>query len=745
MKVGTKLTVLVLLALPGLIGLVAISQYQVDRVLNLANYSNVQVLPSIILLNQALNELANVRTKTWQHISYGDKENREAIEQTVKVSMRKVDDWLNQYERSFVADDKDRHLLATDHKAVEDYGVLHAKVFLLAGQDKVQAARDLLSVNQETTSKIYEAFEAHRQYKVELGQINAIKASEVAGEALWASLAMASLILVVIGFFGRFTTRSIIGKLGCEPSEAVEFACKIADGDLSFAIDTNGKGQASLAVAVKSIVDNVKSMIADATLLSASAMEGTLATRADASKHHGDYRKIIDGFNHTLDAVIGPLNMAADYVDKIAKGDTPVKITDHYSGDFNTIKDNLNLCINAVETLTEQMGIIIRAAKTGQINIRADEECAQGIYRKLLEGINDTLDAVDGPIEDVVRVFGAMAKGDLTERINQKYFGTFAKLCDDVNTTVDNLSHNVTTIKEAADAINTVSREIALGNADLSQRTEEQAASLAETATSMEQLSSTVKQNAGNAKQANQMSVMASNVAMKGGKLVQQVVLTMTDIDESSRKIVDIISVIDSIAFQTNILALNAAVEAARAGEQGRGFAVVASEVRNLAQRSASAAKDIKSLIGNSVDKVKYGAKLVAEAGQTMDEIVASVQRVADIMGEIASASIEQSNGIEQVNQVITQLDEVTQQNAALVEQAAAASESLEEQAERLAALMSSFRLIKVGDMPVVAFQPADERRSLGARRVGKPKPTAPRSFASAKILPKANDNWTEF
>ena len=745
MKVGTKLTILVLLALPGLIGLVAISQYQIDRVLNLANYSHVQVLPSIILLNQALNELANVRTKTWQHISYGDKENREAIEQTVKVSMRKIDDWLNQYEHSFVADDKDRHLLATDHKAVEDYSVLHARVFLLVGQDKVQAARDLLLVKQETTSKIYEAFDAHRQYKVELGQINATKASELASDALWAALTMASLILVVIGFFGRFTTRSIIGKLGCEPSEAVEFACKIADGDLSFAIDTNGKGQASLAVAVKSIVDNVKSMIADATLLSASAMEGTLATRADASKHQGDYRKIIEGFNHTLDAVIGPLNMAADYVDKIAKGDTPVKITDHYSGDFNTIKDNLNLCINAVETLTEQMGIIIRAAKTGQINIRADEESAQGIYRKLLEGINDTLDAVDGPIEDVVRVFGAMAKGDLTERINQKYFGTFAKLCDDVNTTVDNLSHSVTTIKEAADAINTVSREIALGNADLSQRTEEQAASLAETATSMEQLSSTVKQNAGNAKQANQMSVMASNVAMKGGKLVQQVVLTMTDIDESSRKIVDIISVIDSIAFQTNILALNAAVEAARAGEQGRGFAVVASEVRNLAQRSASAAKDIKALIGNSVDKVKYGAKLVAEAGQTMDEIVASVQRVADIMGEIASASIEQSNGIEQVNQVITQLDEVTQQNAALVEQAAAASESLEEQAERLAALMSSFRLIKVGDMPVVAFQPSDERGSLGARRVGKPKPMAPRSFASAKILPKADDNWTEF
>ncbi len=745
MKVGTKLTVLVLLAMPGLIGLVSIGQYQLDKVFLAANYSNVKAMPSVILLNQVLDELADIRSKTWQHISSADKDNRESIEQIVEESRKKIDEWLKQYEHTYIADDRDRLLLSLDQKALGEYDVLRAKVFALSGAEKSQAARDLLMANQDNISKLYETFHSHRQYNVVSAQNSAVKASEIASDSIWSMLIIASLILVVIGVVGRFTTRSIIDKLGCEPTEAVEFARKIALGDLSFAIDTNGKEQTSLAVAVKSIVDNVKSMIADATLLSAAAVDGKLAIRADASKHQGDYRKIIDGFNQTLDAVIGPLNVAANYVDKIAKGETPPIITDQYAGDFNAIKDNLNLCINAIETLAEQIGIIIQAAKTGQLSIRADEGRTQGVYRKLLDGINDTLDAVDSPIEEVVRVLGAMAKGDLTERINLNYQGTFAKLCNDANTTVDNLAQSVTTIKEAADAINTVSREIAMGNTDLSQRTEEQAASLEETATSMEELSSTVKQNADNAKQANQMSVMASDVAMKGGKLVQQVVETMNDINESSRKIVDIISVIDSIAFQTNILALNAAVEAARAGEQGRGFAVVASEVRNLAQRSAAAAKDIKSLIGNSVDKVKHGSKLVADAGRTMDEIVASVKRVTDIMGEIASASMEQSNGIQQVNQAISQMDEVTQQNAALVEQAAAASESLEEQAERLAILMSRFRLSNINEIPVVSIRASDVSRPIAAKMVGKAKTTPVRPVASAKILPKMDENWTEF
>jgi methyl-accepting chemotaxis protein len=253
----------------------------------------------------------------------------------------------------------------------------------------------------------------------------------------------------------------------------------------------------------------------------------------------------------------------------------------------------------------------------------------------------------------------------------------------------------VTLIKSSTDSINVAAREIAAGNSDLSSRTEQQASSLEETASSMEELTSTVKQNADNSSQANTLAAGAAAVAVKGGKVVSDVVLTMNNINDSSKKIEDIISVIDGIAFQTNILALNAAVEAARAGEQGRGFAVVATEVRNLAQRSAAAAKEIKTLIGDSVGKVSEGTRLVDEAGRTMQEIVASVKRVTDIMADITAASREQSTGIEQVNQAIAQMDEVTQQNAALVEQAAAAAESMEEQSERLTAAVSVFRLAR--------------------------------------------------
>lgn len=286
-----------------------------------------------------------------------------------------------------------------------------------------------------------------------------------------------------------------------------------------------------------------------------------------------------------------------------------------------------------------------------------------------------------------------MASGNLSSIIAVSGQDEISALLTSLQQMQNNLIQTVQHIKQGTNTIALASQEIASGNADLSNRTELQASSLEETASSMEELTSTVKQNADNARQANQLVVSASNVAVKGGAVVGQVVSTMGSIKESSRKIVDIISVIDGIAFQTNILALNAAVEAARAGEQGRGFAVVASEVRNLAQRSATAAKEIKDLIGSSVNQIEQGGQLVDEAGKTMKEIVVSVQQVADIMSEIAAASQEQSAGIEQVNRAITQMDAMTQQNAALVEQASAAAESMEEQAAALAQSVDVFQL----------------------------------------------------
>jgi methyl-accepting chemotaxis protein-1 (serine sensor receptor) len=318
---------------------------------------------------------------------------------------------------------------------------------------------------------------------------------------------------------------------------------------------------------------------------------------------------------------------------------------------------------------------------------------------------------ISEPLNYAVEIAQNVAGGDLRQQIHVESSNETGQLLQALKEMNDGLIKTVSEVRFGTDTIATASQEIASGNLDLSSRTEEQSSSLEETASAMEELTSTVQQNADNAKQANVLVIQASDYATKGGQVVSQVVDTMGSIKESSRKIVDIIGVIDGIAFQTNILALNATVEAARAGEQGRGFAVVASEVRSLAQRSASAAKEIKELIGDSVDKVDAGGRLVDEAGVTMGHIVTSVKQVADIMSEIAAASSEQSDGIAQVNQAVMQMDTTTQQNAALVEEAAAAAASMQEQAANLAETVSIFKLENVGGQPQIA-QP--KRRSGG-------------------------------
>ncbi|RXD58256.1 methyl-accepting chemotaxis protein, partial [Xanthomonas perforans] len=386
------------------------------------------------------------------------------------------------------------------------------------------------------------------------------------------------------------------------------------------------------------------------------------------------------------------------------------------------------------------------AAAAGDFSARGDAQRFEHDFLRMVQDLNAMMEVSDTSLGSLSALLQSIAAGDLTARMHGNFHGVFAKMRDDANATTEQLTRIVVRIQGAAGSISAATGEIAAGNQDLSQRTEQQAANLEETAASMEELTSTVKQNAESARQANQLAIGAARVASQGGEIASKVVQTMSGIESSSRKIADIISVIDGISFQTNILALNAAVEAARAGEQGRGFAVVASEVRTLAQRSTAAAKEIKSLIDDSVQRVAEGSLLVHSAGTTMAEIVTSVQRVTDIMGEISAASQEQSAGIEQVNQTVTQMDETTQQNAALVEEATAAARALEEQALGLTEAVAVF---KTDSSDASQASRAASRRptaapALSARAAAAGR--APAATLRAVVAAPSNDSsWQEF
>ncbi len=597
----------------------------------------------------------------------------------------------------------------------------------------------------------------------------------------WIYLILSATALLATVFFGAWIIRVLLRELGGEPHYAREVAREIASGNLDIEIRTMDGDAISLLVAMKNMRDTLVYMlresqrITEESLRIRAALDNATAnvTIADpdgkiiylnkaVQRMFRENQDAIRSAMPTFDAdkVLGS-NFDGYHKNPAHQRQMLASLSELYKTTVRVAGRSFNLTAipvanqkgqrigtavewtDATQELKVQQEVqeIVAAALAGDFTKRLDLADKEGFMRELSSGINQLVDTSEVGLGEVLRVLEALAKGDLTETISNDYQGTFGQLKDYCNTTVDSLKTLVGEIKVTVDHINTASSEIAHGNTDLSQRTEQQASSLEETASSMEELTSTVKQNAENAKQANQLAIGASDVAGKGGAVVGQVVGTMVSINESSRKIVDIISVIDGIAFQTNILALNAAVEAARAGEQGRGFAVVAAEVRNLAQRSAAAAKEIKGLIGDSVEKVENGTKLVGEAGQTMEEIVTSIKRVTDIMAEISSASLEQSDGIEQVKHAIDQMDDVTQQNAALVEEAAAAAESLEEQAHNLSQSVSVFKLD--------SSAPVRPAAGTGVASHARPavRPPAPSRTKAKAVKPASGGDadWQEF
>lgn len=474
---------------------------------------------------------------------------------------------------------------------------------------------------------------------------------------------------------------------------AQKIAAAIAAGDLSSTITTTRNDElGALLAAMKAMQDSINRFAVDLNAMAAKHAEGWVKEQLDASQYPGIYGDMAREVNELIQSRIAINRRLIGIVNQYAKGDFSADM-DVLPGETVAITQIMDNSKKTFLDVNNEIKMLVAAGAQGDFSKRCDTSRFEFMFKDILTDLNNLVETCDIAFNDVLRVANALAEGDLTQTIGQNYPGLFGQTKDGINGTVDNLKTLVAEIKEASDTIGTAAKEIAAGNNDLSYRTEQQAASLEQTAASMEELTATVQTNAGNAQQANGLAATASDIAIKGVNAVNQVIVTMDDIKQSSHKISDIITVIDDIAFQTNILALNAAVEAARAGETGKGFAVVAVEVRNLAQRAARAAEEIKVLIHDSVGKIHNGSQWVSQAGHTMQDIVGSIHGVTTIMAEISTASTEQGNGIAQVNQAITQMDEATQQNAALVEQAAAAAESLEQQTRQLSRAVANFKL----------------------------------------------------
>jgi methyl-accepting chemotaxis protein len=708
--------------------------------------------------------------------------------ETIKKNIGEITGLWEQYQKLIRSDEHRK--LAEDYAAARKVyvqeGLLAASDLILKEEFTEATTLTLKKINPAYTTAADRA-DAVYKYLTDRAEREMGEAAVAYGQTLWV-LAGAVIALLAIGFFASMR---LTGSIRRPIEGAIDTFRNITQGNYTNVIDisrddelgklnqalqtmqtrmgfevSETKRQADETLRIKIALDNVSTgvMIADAgrNIIYANHAVQRILKGAEA-----EIKTQLPNFD--ADHMVG-VNIDTFHKNPAHQAKLLAEFTSTYTANLEI--GSRHLRVSASPVINEQgarlgavaewldrtaevavereVESIIVGASEGDFTRRLSLEDKEGFFRNLAEGLNTLLETASTGLTAVADVLGSLSRGDLTQSMTGDYKGTFGQLKDDTNTTVERLREVVGRIKEATEAINVAAKEIAAGNQDLSSRTEEQASSLEETASSMEQLNATVKQNAESARQANELAGTSNEIATRGGQMVKQVVHTMTGIQTSSQKIADIVGVIDSIAFQTNILALNAAVEAARAGEQGRGFAVVASEVRNLAQRSATAAKEIKVLIAESVDKVESGAQLVNEAGSTMDEVVSSFQQVARLVMDITNASREQSSGIEQVTQAVSQMDEVTQQNAALVEEAAAAAESLEEQAQGLVQSVGMFKLAEgTPNLPGPALRDATPRQLSNPRPAPAPGRPATNQAKPAKQIPSHLDDdgeeWAEF
>ncbi|MGN7838372.1 methyl-accepting chemotaxis protein [Stenotrophomonas sp. 22385] len=732
LAVGFALTTLMTIAL-GVFALVRLNSVNAELAAMASND-----IPSVQHLGEVRAQLGEFRTFELAQLSMLDQADKVAdYNKRMDATAKTVRDELAAY-AALPAGEKEKGLYRKVAADLEVYFAANAEMrAAVAAADGVLAQQISDEKSRPARRKMFDDLKELGAFSSGLMQSKIAAANATHRTSVVAILVTIGLLSLLAIAMGVVISRAITGPI----RQAMHAIQSVARGDLSvnIASSTTADEAGRMLAATRDMTVMLRRFSSE-TQQMVEMHAGPDISHRIPEDFPGVYGQLAVGVNTVIFEHLDSIKDAINVLNQYAAGDLSQNAR-RLPGTRAILHESMDAAKASLLAINTQIQTLAQAAAAGDFSQRGDALRFDHDFRVMIEHLNTMMEVADGNLSQLSHLLQAIANGDLTARMQGQFHGVFASMRDDANTTVAQLTQIVSRIQHASGSISTAAGEIASGNNDLSRRTEQQAANLEETAASMEELTSTVRQNAEHARQANQLAIGAHSVASQGGEVVGKVVSTMHEIDASSRRIADIITVIDGIAFQTNILALNAAVEAARAGEQGRGFAVVASEVRTLAQRSASAAKEIKGLIDESVGKVAEGSALVNQAGATMGEIVASVQRVTDIMAEISAASQEQSAGIEQVNQTVMQMDETTQQNAALVEEATAAARSMEEQAGHLTDAVSLFKL-EGQAAPAVAAAPAARHAAPARPRA----PAAPVRRAAVREPVLANEgDWQEF
>ena len=751
MKLGIKLiisflAVAMLALIIGIVGVIGIS--------NVNSYAhkiyNKDLLGISYVKAAKINRLEVARS--WRSLLLNPHDNEAqkrfhdtSTEEYIEIAKYHIDSFKTNIQKGseFFDDEKSRKILKEINEQAPEWERLTLQMMDLAieknlGQRTIEF--DELFEKQIPKGKIIDA-------KIdELAALAEENAAQTAyeSETMYNNCIAAMVIFILFGFvvsllIGLFFSRYLTAQLGGELKEAIEQVRSVSAGNFDRQIVLKSRDNSSLLYALKQMQDTLNAFCQAQRFMTQKHQAGFISEKIAEEQFNGTYREMAREVNDVVQSHIDVNKQVVAVVTEYGKGNFDVSI-ERLPNEKAGITASIDSVKSALLAINKEIEGLASAAAQGDFSKRSDTSRFDFMFKEMLVYLNTLVETCDVAFGDVLCVSEALAKGDLTQTVSASYPGMFGKVMIGMNSTVDNLQGLLGEIQEASNIINGAAKEIATGNNDLSQRTEKQAANLQQTAASMQELTTTVQTNSESAKYANEMALVSSDIAKRGVDVVDQVVDTMVDINESSRKVVDIITVIDSIAFQTNILALNAAVEAARAGEQGRGFAVVAGEVRNLAQRAAAAAGEIKELIGNSVEKVEDGTKLVERAGQTMKEIVSSIQSVTQTIVKIADASSEQTYGIQQINETIREMDDVTQQNAALVEQAASAAEALETQAQTLAKTVSVFKTDNAKILPIMSDN--TDRKMFPMTSVKKSVRQSSPKYESSPVM---SDDWEEF